>query len=143
MRLIAANYINSMSSANTPVMAMLAPAYLAWATSEEDLIKLYQENRPYAIVSPELFNQLGWDLPDGGAGHFVACVRAIKGESPQTAIEALTPDFQGLQAAVETVVDEVEDGVSGQLDASADWRTGNTRLIHVWGAITASMLASA
>ena len=45
------------------------------------------------------------DLPDGGAAHFAACVRAIKGESPQTAIEALTPDFQGLQAAVETVVD--------------------------------------
>ena len=45
------------------------------------------------------------DLPDGGAGHFAACVRAIKGESPRTAIEALTPDFQGMQAAVETVVD--------------------------------------
>ena len=45
------------------------------------------------------------DLPDGGAGHFAACVRAIKVESPRTAIEALTPDFQGQPAAVETVVD--------------------------------------
>ncbi len=45
------------------------------------------------------------DLPDGGAGHFAACVRAIKSESPRTAVEALTPDFQGVLADVETVVD--------------------------------------
>lgn len=45
------------------------------------------------------------DLPDGGAGHFAACVRAIKDVSPQTAVEALTPDFQGDHAAVHTVVD--------------------------------------
>jgi lipoic acid synthetase len=45
------------------------------------------------------------DLPDGGAGHFAACVRAIKEASPATAVEALTPDFQGATADVETVVD--------------------------------------
>jgi lipoic acid synthetase len=45
------------------------------------------------------------DLADGGAGHFAACVRAIKGASPRTAVEALTPDFQGVRADVETVVD--------------------------------------
>lgn len=45
------------------------------------------------------------DLPDGGAGHFAACVRAIKAESPQTAVEALTPDFRGVLADVETVVE--------------------------------------
>jgi lipoic acid synthetase len=44
------------------------------------------------------------DLPDGGAAHFAACVRAIKSASPRTAVEALTPDFQGVQADVETVV---------------------------------------
>ncbi|MGH6781499.1 MAG: lipoyl synthase, partial [Sphingomonadaceae bacterium] len=45
------------------------------------------------------------DLPDGGAGHFAACVHAIKAACPQTAVEALTPDFQGVLADVETVVD--------------------------------------
>ena len=45
------------------------------------------------------------DLPDGGAAHLAACVRAIKAESPETAVEALTPDFQGVLADVETVVD--------------------------------------
>ncbi len=45
------------------------------------------------------------DLPDGGAAHFAATVRAIKAASPETAVEALTPDFQGVLADVETVVD--------------------------------------
>jgi lipoyl synthase len=44
------------------------------------------------------------DLPDGGAGHYAACVRAIKARCPQTAVEALTPDFAGQLSAVETVV---------------------------------------
>ncbi len=45
------------------------------------------------------------DLHDGGASHYAACIRAIKRANPQTAIEALTPDFQGRERAVETVVD--------------------------------------
>jgi len=45
------------------------------------------------------------DLADGGAGHYADCVRAIKQVNPQTAVEALTPDFQGRNECVETVVD--------------------------------------
>jgi len=45
------------------------------------------------------------DLPDGGAAHFAACVREIKRLNPATAVEALTPDFQGVMRDVETVVD--------------------------------------
>jgi lipoic acid synthetase len=45
------------------------------------------------------------DLEDGGAAHFAACVRAIKARCPETAVEALTPDFQGVLADVEKVVD--------------------------------------
>jgi len=45
------------------------------------------------------------DLDDGGAAHFAACVREIKRVSPATAVEALTPDFQGVLADVATVVD--------------------------------------
>jgi lipoic acid synthetase len=44
------------------------------------------------------------DLEDGGAGHFAACVREIKKLNPHTAVEALTPDFQGRHQDVETVV---------------------------------------
>jgi lipoic acid synthetase len=45
------------------------------------------------------------DLEDGGAGHYAACVRAVKELNPDTAVEALTPDFLGQLDAVETVVD--------------------------------------
>jgi len=45
------------------------------------------------------------DLPDGGAAHYAACVRAIRRLNPATAVEALTPDFQGVLADVATVVD--------------------------------------
>ena len=44
------------------------------------------------------------DLDDGGAGHYAACVAAIRQRCPQTAIEALTPDFQGRRASVRTVI---------------------------------------
>ena len=43
------------------------------------------------------------DLPDGGAAHYAACVRAIKRRNPTTAVEALTPDFGGDADAVATV----------------------------------------
>jgi lipoic acid synthetase len=45
------------------------------------------------------------DLPDGGAGHYAACVRRVKALNPDTAVEALTPDFLGSLRDVETVVD--------------------------------------
>jgi lipoic acid synthetase len=45
------------------------------------------------------------DLPDGGARHYADCIRAIKERCPQTAVEALTPDFSGKLADVATVVD--------------------------------------
>jgi lipoic acid synthetase len=45
------------------------------------------------------------DLSDGGAAHYAACVRAIRRRNPQTAVEALTPDFRGVLADVATVVD--------------------------------------
>lgn len=43
------------------------------------------------------------DLADGGAAHYAACIRAIKARNPETAVEALTPDFSGDRAAIETV----------------------------------------
>ena len=45
------------------------------------------------------------DLPDGGAAHYAACVREIKRLNPKTAVEALTPDFNGVKEHVELVVD--------------------------------------
>lgn len=35
------------------------------------------------------------DLPDGGAKHFVDCIKAIRASSPNIKIEILVPDFRG------------------------------------------------
>src|SRR5665213_3212595 len=45
------------------------------------------------------------DLPDGGAGHYAACIRAIKADNAQSDVEALTPDFKGVHEDVRAVVD--------------------------------------
>ena len=45
------------------------------------------------------------DLPDGGASHYASCVREIKRVNPETAVEALTPDFQGVHGHVQLVLD--------------------------------------
>src|SRR6202790_2260641 len=45
------------------------------------------------------------DLADGGAAHYAACIRAIKQRNPAIAVEALTPDFQGVLRDVVTVID--------------------------------------
>ena len=45
------------------------------------------------------------DLPDGGASHYAQCVAAIKERCPNTAVEALTPDFAGDLRSVQRVVD--------------------------------------
>jgi lipoic acid synthetase len=37
------------------------------------------------------------DLPDKGAGHYAATIRALKAKVPQASIEVLTPDFLGYE----------------------------------------------
>jgi len=44
-------------------------------------------------------------LSEGGADHYANCVQRVKEVNPQTAVEALTPDFLGVFRDVETVVD--------------------------------------
>lgn len=38
------------------------------------------------------------DLRDGGAGHFAACLRAVRARNPQTRLEVLVPDFRGRES---------------------------------------------
>ena len=44
------------------------------------------------------------DLPDGGAQHFADTIKLIKKLNPNTAVEALTPDFKGLSSSINTLV---------------------------------------
>ncbi len=49
------------------------------------------------------------DLPDGGAGHFAATIRAVRELLPQALVEALTPDFTGDRRAIARVVEAEPD----------------------------------
>lgn len=49
------------------------------------------------------------DLEDGGASHFVECIRKIRSASPDTTIEILTPDFLNKEGALEKVVEAKPD----------------------------------
>jgi lipoic acid synthetase len=46
------------------------------------------------------------ELPDGGAGHFAATIRAIRALAPGVTVEVLVPDFLGNAASLTTVLDE-------------------------------------
>jgi len=59
------------------------------------------------------------DLIDGGAAHYAACIESIKRVNPQTAVEALTPDFGGDVQAVKTVVDTPLDVFAHNLETVA------------------------
>lgn len=49
------------------------------------------------------------DLPDEGAGHFAACVRAVRGRLPEATIEVLPADFHARQECVATLCDAKPD----------------------------------
>jgi lipoic acid synthetase len=46
------------------------------------------------------------DLPDGGAAHFAATIRALRSLNPDITVEVLIPDFQGNWDALDAVLDE-------------------------------------
>ncbi|MBD3766558.1 MAG: lipoyl synthase [Gammaproteobacteria bacterium] len=57
------------------------------------------------------------DLPDGGAGHFAAVIRALRTTCPSLTIEILTPDFRGcLETAVEILVQDPPDVFNHNLE---------------------------
>jgi lipoyl synthase len=46
------------------------------------------------------------DVPDRGAGHYAATIRALKAKLPEASVEVLTPDFLGVEEqALRTVLD--------------------------------------
>ena len=57
------------------------------------------------------------DLRDGGAGHFVACIRAVRERSPGTQIEILVPDFRGrIERALDALAEAPPDVMNHNLE---------------------------
>ena len=63
------------------------------------------------------------DLRDGGAGHFAACIRAVRFENPDIRIEILTPDFRGkgrMDRALEVLADYPPDVFNHNIETVPD-----------------------
>jgi lipoyl synthase len=59
------------------------------------------------------------DLRDGGAGHFVECIKEIRKTSPNTKIEILVPDFRGrLDKALDILVETPPDVLNHNLETA-------------------------
>ncbi|HET9148245.1 MAG TPA: lipoyl synthase [Acetobacteraceae bacterium] len=56
------------------------------------------------------------DLPDGGAAHFAAVIRAIRTAAPSATVEILTPDFLRKPGAVEVVAAAAPDVFNHNLE---------------------------
>ncbi|HET7098501.1 MAG TPA: lipoyl synthase [Casimicrobiaceae bacterium] len=57
------------------------------------------------------------DLRDGGARHFVDCIRAVRERAPATKIEVLVPDFRGrLMRALEILAEAPPDVMNHNLE---------------------------
>jgi lipoic acid synthetase len=60
------------------------------------------------------------DLPDGGASHFAATIRAIKATLPNhPKVEVLIPDFQGNTEALKTVIEARPDVINHNIETVA------------------------
>lgn len=64
------------------LLALIPGGSAAQGTAEDRIVEMLRENLPYHRVSPELFEQLGPDLPDGGA-----TVKALADAAPGGAFD--------------------------------------------------------
>ncbi|MGH6830462.1 MAG: lipoyl synthase [bacterium] len=78
------------------------------------------------------------DLPDGGASHFAACVRAIKRRSPEVKVETLIPDFRADRSALDILCASEPDVIAQNMETverltyyARDKRAGYSQTLKV------------
>lgn len=60
------------------------------------------------------------DLPDEGAAHFAACIRAVHERQPEVTVEVLTPDFHARRDCVTAVLDAEPEVFNHNIETTAD-----------------------
>ncbi|MCZ6492309.1 MAG: hypothetical protein O7A06_17480 [Acidobacteria bacterium] len=92
------------------VLAVLAITALPIAASdaaEAEVLQLLREDRPFHSIPPDLFEQLGWDLPDDGAQVKSLADNAAGSAFDPRRLEALPADSLGYRAKWHEVKYEV------------------------------------
>ena len=80
------------------VIAQIALIQGAQATAGESVTRMLASERPYHAVPPDLFAQLGWPLPDGGAAVKALADAAPGGAFDPRALESLPVERLGYRA---------------------------------------------
>ncbi len=80
----------------------------------ENLARVIKDMRLNYIVITSVDRD---DLRDGGARHFIECIKAMRQHSPHTRIEILTPDFRGrMDIALEILTEAPPDVFNHNLE---------------------------
>jgi hypothetical protein len=85
------------------LVVVMPRGYAAQGTPEDRVVEMLRENQPYHRVSPEQFEQLGWDLPDGGATVKALADAAPGGAFDPRKLEAVPAATLGYQAKWQVV----------------------------------------
>ena len=88
---------NHIARVTLALMAMLLATLpletvLAQTSAEDEVVGLLAQEAPFHVVPPQLFETLGWDLPDGGAS-----VKALADATPGGALDPR--DLESIPAA--------------------------------------------
>lgn len=75
------------------------------AVDPKEAIRLAQGIQALGLEHAVITSVTRDDLQDQGAGHFKACILAIRALNPHTSIEVLTPDFQGQEHLIDIVIE--------------------------------------
>ncbi|MFH1132924.1 MAG: lipoyl synthase [Nanoarchaeota archaeon] len=82
------------------------------------------------------------DLPDGGADHFAACIKAIRQQRPSVRIEVLIPDFSGSEQCLKKIVEARPDVIGHNIETVSslqkkvrDLRAGYLQSLSVLSAV--------
>jgi lipoic acid synthetase len=62
------------------------------------------------------------DLPDGGAGHFAECIKAIKGLDCDIIVEALIPDFEGNEECLGKIIHAAPDVIGHNIEVVKEFQ---------------------
>jgi hypothetical protein len=85
------------------LVVAMPTGYAAQGTPEDRVVEMLRENQPYHRVSPEQFEQLGWDLPDGAATVKALADAAPGGAFDPRKLEAVPAATLGYQAKWQVV----------------------------------------
>ena len=70
----------------------------AQSTASDEVVQILQDDRPFHRVGPELFDRLGWPLPDGGAAVKALADAAPSGAFDPRKLEQVPPATLGYSA---------------------------------------------